>query len=188
MARLSWPGSTWICRSGSSRLKCRLDAAADPRDERQRRQELVEVDPPRLQELAAAEGEQLPGELGRPLGAPLDEIEIAARRLIRREPVEQELDPSGDHGEQIVELVGDAAGQHAERFDPSGLRQLERLARAPLVGDVDGRADQPREGAVLRDPGNSIPHHPVVRVVDPAEAVLGAKRRPGCDGACRTPR
>ena len=70
--------------------KGHLDAAADPSGERQLLDEFVEVDESRLQELAAAEGQQLARELGRPLGAALDEVEVVARGLIPREPVEQE--------------------------------------------------------------------------------------------------
>ena len=162
-------------------VKSRLDAGADPSGERQLLDEVIEVDESRLQELSAAEGQQLTRELGGPLGAALDEVEIPTRGLIPREPVEQELDPTADHGEHVVELVGDSAGEHAERLDPLGLRDLERLARTPLVGEVDGRADQPRKGAVLPDPGNSIAHHPAVRVVDPAQAILRPERGPGRD-------
>jgi hypothetical protein len=129
-------------------VKDRLDAAADPRGERQLLDEVIEVDESRLQELAAAEGQQLTRELGRPLGAALDEVEVATRRLISREPVEQELDPSAI---TVSMLLNSWATPPASTPSDSIRRDcaISSASRAlPLVGEVDGRADQPRKGAI----------------------------------------
>src|SRR2546426_8372675 len=53
-----------------------------------------------------------------------DRVQVAARRLVRRELLAQQLAPSDDHGQEVVELVGEAARQHFERLDATGPRHL----------------------------------------------------------------
>ena len=84
---------------------------------------------------------------------------------------QQEVGRAADHRHQIVEVVGDAAGELAERLqllrlDQRGARFLELLLRSDALGDVAGdlgeadvlavlvedRVDQhvrPEQGAVL---------------------------------------
>ena len=49
----------------------------------------VEVEPPRLQHLLAAESEELARQRGRATRAPPDDAEVTARGILRREPSEQ---------------------------------------------------------------------------------------------------
>src|SRR5690606_25583593 len=78
--------------------------------------ELIEVRRLRLERLAAREGEQALGELG----PALRRADGVARELaalgIRRQTLLQDLHVAKDHGEQVVEVVRDAARQAADRL------------------------------------------------------------------------
>ena len=97
-----------------SRLSIGLHAADD----------LVQIDDPRLHHLLPAEGEELAGQGGRAVRGFLDELDVAPERALGRELQEQELAPAGDHGQEIVEVVRDAAGEPPHRFHLLGLAEL----------------------------------------------------------------
>ncbi len=59
-----------------------------------------------------------------------------AHHGIRADPVQQELAVAGDHHEQIVEVVRDAAGQASDGFHLLGLAKL--LLQRSMLGDVFG--------------------------------------------------
>ena len=68
---------------------------------------------------------------------------------IRRQPPLDEAEIADDGGEQVVEVVRDAAGEVADRLHALRLDQL--LLRPPLVGDVLRHADQvARAGRLTR--------------------------------------
>ncbi len=103
----------------------------------------VEVDHLGLERLAAAEGEQVAGQRGGAVGGVDDRFEIAARRCSLRSARRQQFGRAADHGHQIVEIVGDAAGQLADRLqllrlEERGARLLQLLLRPALLGDVAG--------------------------------------------------
>jgi hypothetical protein len=77
-----------------------------------------------LQHLFAAERKQLPGKIGRAIGAQGDLFERIA--LVRRQPGArgQQRGVPLDHGEDIVEIVGHSTGELADRFHFLGLAQL----------------------------------------------------------------
>ena len=110
---------------------------------------LAQIDRHRHQLLAAREGEQLPRQLLAAAGGGTDRLH---RLLFLRlaQAALQDLRIAGDDHQQIVEVVGDAAGQLAERFHLLRLRELlaglfERDLRLALRGDVAGdlgEADQ----------------------------------------------
>ena len=90
----------------------------DPRDD------LVEVQRPRLHDVAAGEGQQLTGELGRAFGGELDLPDVIADRLpVDRQAIlgyllVDERRVVRDDGEQVVEVVGDPAGELAQALQP----------------------------------------------------------------------
>ena len=122
--------------------------------------DLVEVEHHRVQHLAAAEREQLPGQRRRLLGR-VRRSRSSCSRAGGRRPVEQDLRVARDHGQQVVEVVRDAARQPADRLHLLGLRQAllqpqpvghvmrqhERGA-APFEADPPGRDLDVDDGAV----------------------------------------
>ena len=88
----------------------------------------VQVEQRRLDDLLAAEGQQLAGEPG---GARARLLDLCDVGLALDRPVEigqQQLAVAQNHGQQIVEVVRDAAGQPADGFHL--LRLLKLLPRA----------------------------------------------------------
>jgi hypothetical protein len=103
-----------------------------------------------LQHLAPAEGQQLAGEPGGPLAGLADLLHVAADGVAAPDLVEQEVAVAQDAGEQVVEVVGDAAGQLAHRLHLLGLAELllapaERLLRRLLLGDIAMEHDRPAD-------------------------------------------
>ena len=86
----------------------------------------VEVERRELLHLAAAEGEELPRQLGRAVAGVRDLVEVRAQLVVAADALERERGVAADRGEQVVEVVRDAA-----RELPDGLEPL-RLAEALL--------------------------------------------------------
>ena len=93
--------------------------------------DLVEVQWPRLHDVAAGEGQQLTGELGRAPGGQLDLPDVIADRpqvdlrAILGHLFADERRVVRDDGEQVVEVMGDAPGELAQALQPLRLLQLE---------------------------------------------------------------
>ena len=94
----------------------------------------------RLERLAPAEGEQPAGEVGAALGRHADRFGERAQ-LSSVELVGEHVGIEQDRGEQIVEVVRDAAGELADRLHALRLREL-RLG-ALLFGDVGRGSSRP---------------------------------------------
>ena len=94
--------------------------------------DLVEVQRPRAQRLAAAEREQALRELGRALARALGLVDVAADRVVLVQPQQRELAEPDHGGHEVVEVVRDAARQPADGLELLGLQQraLELLAGA----------------------------------------------------------
>ena len=75
----------------------------------------------RLQGLAAREGEELAGELGAPVGRVRDGLDVAAAPLVRQVGAAELVDRGADDGQQVIEVMGDAAGQLADGLHLLGL-------------------------------------------------------------------
>jgi hypothetical protein len=97
-----------------------------------------------VQHLAAAEREQLARERGRLRGGAGDLRELLAAVAAR-----EDLGVAGDHRQQVVEVVRDAAGEAADRLHLLRVAQpaLEPLALADVVGEHERGA-----AALERDP------------------------------------
>ena len=108
--------------------------------------ERVDVEERRFHELLPGEAEQLPGEAARGLAGAADLVERLPDRVIGRAgPPSSHPGPAEDHGQQVVEVVGDAAGQPADRLHLLGLAQL--LLQLQALGDVFLDGDEVRDGA-----------------------------------------
>ena len=88
------------------------------------------------QHLLAAEGQQLAGQRSGAIGGVGDLLGRAAQRGVGADALQQELGVPGDHHQQIVEVVGDAAGEAADGFHL--LRLAELLFEGAALGDVFG--------------------------------------------------
>ena len=113
-------------------------------DQRVQRQDL------RLEELAPAEGQQLPGQVGGPLAGIPDLLDIGPDRVCRPQRLEDEIAVTQDPGEQVVEVMRDAAGEPADRFHllrpvdlflEAGSGGLGGLGFGHVLADVDRAND-----------------------------------------------
>src|SRR5208282_2952926 len=77
------------------------------------------------QHLLAAEGQQLPGEGGGALRGIGNFLRRPSQSHIGSETLEQKLGVAGDHHQQVVKVVRDAAGEAADRFHFLRLTQLQ---------------------------------------------------------------
>src|SRR5208282_1307022 len=77
------------------------------------------------QHLLAAEGQQLPGEGGGALRGVGNFLRRPSQSDIGSETLEQKLGVAGDHHQQVVKVVRDAAGEAADRFHLLRLTQLQ---------------------------------------------------------------
>ena len=91
--------------------------------------ELVDAHDARLERLAAAEGQQLVGQLPAALGRAADLLERRALRVLQIAAGQQQVAVAGDHGQQVVEIVGHAARQAAHGLHLLRLPELLFQAR-----------------------------------------------------------
>ena len=113
------------------------------------RQRVAQVHHLGVQGLLAREGEQLLDQRGRAVRVLLDLVEVGVFGVGLVAPQHQQVAMAGDRGQQVVEVVGDAARQLADRLHLLALDELflERLHGAG-VGQ-DGHDARPR----LAQPG-----------------------------------
>ena len=78
----------------------------------------------RLQHLLAGEGQDLLGQRSGSLARGANLSEAAVRRVFRRDPPEKKIAVPQDDGEEVVEIMRDAAGQAAHGFHLDGLPQI----------------------------------------------------------------
>ena len=107
---------------------------------------LVDVHLPRDRHLLPAESEQLMRELASPLSGRLDFLELVAIDSCRMTGQEQ-LGVAEHRGQQVVEVVRDAAGELSHRLDLLHLPEL--FFHQPLFGDIFANHDELGEGPVL---------------------------------------
>ncbi len=105
----------------------------------------VQVEHLGLQHLLAAEGQELPGERGGAVRGRAHERGVAVDRVLRPQPRQDHLGAPRDDGEQVVEVVRDAAREPADRLHLLGLAEL-LLELAPLR-DVLEQAERADRGA-----------------------------------------
>ena len=112
------PASARTAPRSSETLGLDLDVLAERAA--QHRQELghhlVEVDQRAGDRLAAAERQQLAGELGRAVGGLGDLQRVLARRLVLGQARQHQVHVAADDRQQVVEVVGHAAGEPADRL------------------------------------------------------------------------
>ena len=129
----------------------------------------VDLERLRVDDVAAGEGEQLPGERRGPLGRGADLTDVADGHRILDLPAEQRRVVE-DHAEQVVEVVGDPAGQLAQALEAVGPLALLVEGLAPRLGlgldAVAGVADRGEDEL------------PALPVLDRAQADVRLEHRP----------
>ena len=101
----------------------RLDAHRDreghfiPDDGQLVTQQRVELDHFRPQHLTAAEGQQPPRKLLGPVSGALDRLQILAVRRRGTDAVAEKPRGTAQHGQEVVEVMPDAAGQLPHRLE-----------------------------------------------------------------------
>ncbi len=88
----------------------------------------VQVERPGIQHLAPAECEELLRQLGGTVGGTLDLAEVAAKLDVVGCPLEEERGVAGDAGEQVVEVVCDAAASRPRLSSFCAFRSSPRAA------------------------------------------------------------
>ena len=136
----------------------------------------VHVQPGAAEHLLPAEHQQLPGQLGRPLGALLHQVQLGPGRVSRRQFLPGEVQVAQHRLQDVVEIVGDAPGQLAHRLQLLGLAQL--VLQLPAQGDVPPHADDRFDPAVLVEDGRVGPGLPAPAVAGqgPLFEVAGVRR------------
>ena len=101
-------------------------------------------------DLAAAERQHLPGELGGAIGGAVDLLGVGAARIVGAHPVDDDVGVAEDRGEQVVEVVSDAAGQPSHGFHllrvTEQLLELHALAQCIVALGDHGREDLATHG------------------------------------------
>ena len=109
----------------------------------------------RLQRLLAGEGQQMLGQIGAAFGGFVDQLGDGRELRLIGDGLLQDADGAGDDGQDVVEVVRDAAGQLADRVHLLRLPQLgfRGLLFGQVAADEEMAADRlrPRPGPVQRD-------------------------------------
>ena len=114
--------------------------------------EVVQVQHLRFENLLPTEREKLLRQFRRPFSRLHDLLDIGTERIFRLEVGADHLRVTQDHGEQVVEVVRDAAGEpphglHFLRLEELLLRPTEcRLGPLPLAELAQGRPQEPSVG------------------------------------------
>ena len=95
-----------------------------------------------MQHLLAAEGQQLPDERGSAIGGFADMVKRGSQSFILLRFLLHQLAVAFDDGQQIIEVVSDAAGQGADGFHLLLLTKL--LLHLAHFGDVLHRRQDAR--------------------------------------------
>ncbi len=107
--------------------------------------ELVGVEHDWLEELFSAEGEELSGEVGGAFGSEGDLLEGGGFLGVGGVEGAEDFCVALDDGEEVIEVVGDAAGELADGFHFLGLAEL--IFELDAFGDVPEHALDTDEGA-----------------------------------------
>ena len=115
--------------------------------------------------MLVAEGEELAGQRGGPMGGGEDQLELLAQLVAPAQPVDHELAAPGDDGQEIVEVVGHPAREPAHRLHLLRLAQL--FLHPVLAGHVPHHAHVVGHVAGRVGDGEDGPHLLVLRAVLP---------------------
>ena len=124
----SWPGIGADRAEVAAVLDDQLDRLAEQalQQVRHLRDDVGKLQHLRAQRLLAREGEQLAGQAGGAVRVRLDLLDVVIVAVARRVPHQHQVAMADDRGQDVVEIVRDAAGELADRL------HLGRLGDLPL--------------------------------------------------------
>ena len=139
-------------------------------------------------DLGSAEGEDPLHQLGGAVHRPPHLVEVLLDRMAGAEVHRRQFEVAADRRQQVVEVVGDAAGQRAHRLHllrlpELGLEPLAGLFGPAPLGDVDGGADVAGEGAAGVDARDAVRRHPAILAIGAARAGIDLEGLPLLQGA-----
>ena len=108
----------------------------------------VDVGLARLQRLLAGKGQQMLGQLGAARGGLIDHPGDGGKLRLVGDRLGEDFDGAGDHGQDVVEVVGDAAGELADRLHLLGM--ADAVFGGDLVGEVADEAVEDDAVAALQ--------------------------------------
>ena len=156
------PGSAETRPVSASEPELELDVLSDEPAEHRRQvaDQRVDVEHLRLEDLLAAEGQELARQAGRALGRPPDLLHVVGQRVALLQHAPDQVAVAHDDGQEVVEVVGDPAGQAADGLHLLRLPQLG-LEALPL-GDVlqDRQRPDRRAGGVPEEREREAALHP----------------------------
>ena len=160
-----------------------LDAGGDQRAQQvdgfdHHRPELDEL---LLVRLRTAEGEDALDQLGGAMHRAPHLAQVLLGRMRLADVHRDEREVAANRRQQVVEIVGDAAGERAHRLHLLRLPQLRlepvpRLFGLPPLGDVDAGADVAGEPAMRVEAGHGVRRHPAELAVGALQAIVHLER------------
>ncbi len=121
-------------------------------------EQAVEVEPADDEAPLARVGEELLGQVGGAHRGVLDVLELLAHRRLRRQLAQGEVGVTEHGDEQVVEVVGDPAGEHAQALELLRLLQLRlELLRVGVIRGHEQEADEAAPFVHRRGP-DGAPH------------------------------
>ena len=103
-----------------------------------------DVEDPRVDHFAAAEGQQLLRQIARALAGLRDFVQVREPAAVGRQVLTRQVGEAENRLEQVVEVVRDAAGQLPDRLQLAALRDLVLQPRPLLLGALP-LGDVPRD-------------------------------------------
>ena len=114
----------------------------------------IQVEHCRLQDLFAAEGEQLLSERGGAIGSALDLLDAVAGLVVETRGSQQQLAMSHDDAEDVVEVVGDTARQAPDGFHLLSVSELGFQLDA--LGNISSNAPGANPMALDHNAGHGV--------------------------------
>jgi len=129
-------------RRGGARRPDKFDVLAKeaPEQLEHGRDGVREVKALRRNGLLSREGQELTRQIGRPMCAARDFLQVGPRRMVGLQMVEGQIDIAKDGHEHVVEIVRHAAGQPPDGLHLLRLPQL--VFQRQALGDVPENADE----------------------------------------------
>ena len=131
---------------------------------------VCDVDEPRPKRLLPREGEQLLGDPFAALGCPNGRFDERTPLVVGRQTLLEQVQVAQDDAQQVIEIMGDAAGELAD--DPQLLALMELRLQRSRLGDVD------RHGADRAEPSVVVAHRKLDGSDDAATGALVALHFP----------